>query len=457
MADLSRETDRALFGRHEAAAAASEPAGRFAAFSVFRNRDYRYLWVSSALSFLGMQMQQVGRGLLAWELTHSFTAVGAISLSFGLPMLLFSLVGGAIADRVNKRNLSLATQLVTVALAVLTAVLVATDLITIGYLFAVGLVQGTMFAFNGPARSPLMAMVVGPRQLMSAIAMSNAAMNGTRIVGPAVAGALAAQGLDAVFWGQAAVYAGAALALTGVPASRGEPMPLGPGVRRPAVGRQIVDGVRYVAREPSLRQLMLLAFVPTLFGMPYVMLMPGFVQRDLGQSEAAYGFLLTVSGIGALAGSLTLALLADFRRKPLLQFVTGLASGVSLAALAAAAAAFGYPGALGTTVVIGFTFTVYQTLNNTMVMNTAAPEYYGRVMSIYMLTFSAMPLMAAPLGALADVVGASALFVVQGCLVAGGVLAIGLANPRFTFGDAPPSGRAGVPHAGARLSMPPGA
>ncbi len=456
MTDLPREPERALFGRHEAAAAPSERSGRLAAFSVFRNRDYRFLWLSSALSFLGMQMQQVGRGLLAWELTHSFTAVGAISLSFGLPMLLFSLVGGAVADRVNKRNLSLSTQLVTVGLAVLTAALVATDLITIGFLFAVGLVQGTLFAFNGPARSPLMAMVVGPRQLMSAIAMSNAAMNGTRIVGPAVAGALAAQGLDAVFWGQATVYAGAALALAGVPASRGEPMPLGPGVRRPAMAKQIADGLRYVAREPSLRQLMLLAFIPTLFGMPYVMLMPGFVQRDLGQSEAAYGFLLTVSGIGALAGSLALALMTDFRRKPLLQFATGLASGASLAGLAAAAAAFGYAGALAATVITGFTFTVYQTLNNTMVMNAADPEYYGRVMSIYMLTFSVMPLMAAPLGALADAVGASVLFVVQGCLVAGGVLVIGLSNPRFTFGATPAPGSA-AHRPVARMPMSPGA
>jgi len=455
MSDRSHAGEGAWHGpRGEAAAADAD--GRFAAFAVFRNRDYRYLWASSALAFLGMQMQQVGRGLLAWELTHSFTAVGVISLSFGLPMLLFSLVGGAVADRMNKRNLSLSTQLVTVVLALLTAVLVATDLITIGFLFGVGLVQGTLFAFNGPARSPLMAMVVGPRQLMSAIAMSNAAMNGTRIIGPAIAGALASVGLDAVFWGQAAVYGGAALALAGVPASRGEPMPLAPGARRPAMARQIADGLRYVAREPALRQLMLLAFVPTLFGMPYVMLMPGFIQRDLGQSEAAYGFLLTVSGVGALAGSLALALAADFRRKPLLQFVVGIGSGAALAGLAAASALFGYAGALAAAAVLGFAFTVYQTLNNTMVMHAAEPEYYGRVMSIYMLTFSVMPLMAAPLGALADAVGASALFIVQGGLVAGGVLAVGLANPRFTFGAMPPAGAADGRRSGPALSVAPG-
>ncbi|MCZ7576940.1 MAG: MFS transporter [Dehalococcoidia bacterium] len=163
-----------------------------AALTVFEYRHYRYLWVSSAFSFTGMQMQQIARALLAWELTKSFGAVGAISLSFGLPMMLFSLIGGSLADRLDKRNLTLMTQVSTAILATFTAVLVATDTITIEMLFAIGLVQGTFFAFGMPARTPLMAEVVGPDNVMSAIAMSNAAMNATRLFGPAVAGVLVA-------------------------------------------------------------------------------------------------------------------------------------------------------------------------------------------------------------------------------------------------------------------------
>ena len=90
-------------------ASADKPSLR-AAFDVFDSRNYRYLWTSSLFSFTGMQMQQVARALLAWELTKSFSAVGAVSLSFGLPMLVFSLVGGSLADRLEKRNLSLVTQ-----------------------------------------------------------------------------------------------------------------------------------------------------------------------------------------------------------------------------------------------------------------------------------------------------------------------------------------------------------
>jgi len=130
---------------------------------VFDDPIYRLLWTSSLFSFMGMNVQMVARALLAWELTESFGAVGAISLSFGLPMLLFSLVGGSLADRLEKRNLSLVTQSATGVLALGTAVLVATGAITFELLFAVGLVQGTLFAFGMPARGPLMAEVVGRR------------------------------------------------------------------------------------------------------------------------------------------------------------------------------------------------------------------------------------------------------------------------------------------------------
>jgi len=415
------------------------------ALVVFESQDYRFLWASSAFSFLGMQMQIVARGLLAWQLTESFGAVGAISLSFGLPMLLFSLVGGAVADRVNKRNLSLFTQGLTAVLALIPAALVATDLITIEFLFAVGLIQGTSFAFNGPARTPLMAQVLGPERLMSGIALSNAAMNGARVIGPAIAGALAVLGIEVIYFAQALMYVGSVACLLAVPASRGRPIPLPDGRKRPGMVSQIRDGLRYVVHDRVLRQLMLLAFIPTLFGMPYMMLLPGFVQRDLGQSESAYGYLLTVSGIGALVGSLFIASLSDFPRKPLLQLAAGVASGGGLILLALLSGPFGFAGAVLAILLLGLVFTSYQTLNNTMVMNASRPEVYGRGMSIYMLTFSVMPLMAAPLGALADVTGAPRLFFAQGCLVGAGVLLVALSNPRYTFGRTPEGFAAGAP------------
>ena len=402
------------------------------ALVVFENSSYRYLWFSNVAGFTGMQMQQVARGLLAWQLTHSFAAVGVVSLSFGLPMLFLSLIGGAVADRVDKRNLAMRTQFGVGLIALATAILVATDTITIEFLFIVGLLQGTLFAFSMPARMPLMAEVVPETQLMSAIALGNAAMNATRLVGPAVAGALiGVWGIESAYFVQAFMYMVSVLLYLGVPAGRGGGFGL---ARRSGVFSEIGEGLRYVVGNRTIRLLLFMAFVPTMFGMPYIMLLPGFVQQGLGRGASDFGFLLTVSGAGALVGSLAVATLSDFPWKPLLQVVMGVAAGLALVLLGVASTAFGYTGALAAIVVLGLAFTTYQTLNMTMVMAASKPEYYGRVMSIYMLTFSVMPLMAAPLGVVADRVGGAAnVFVGQGMVIAVFMALVAVANPRYIF------------------------
>lgn len=408
---------------------------------VFSNRNFRYLWVSSLFSFVGMQMQMIAGAWLAWELTHSFALVGVISVAMGLPMLLLSLVGGAVADRLNKRNVAIITQAVIFGTALATALLIVTDLISIELLFAIGLVQGVAFAFGMPARQPLIAVAVGPEQLMSAMALSNAAMNGTRLVGPALAGALiAARGVESSYFVQAALFAIGAVLLLMVPGRLGA----AGGQARTGIVREIGHGLRYVARDRTLRMLLLMAFIPALFAMPYQVLLSGFVERDLGQGPEAFGLLQTVTGVGAVVGSVAMAWAIDFPRKPLLQLISGVLGGLGLVALGLGAMRWGYPGAVVAVLFIGLTLTSYQTLNMTMIMAAAAQEYYGRVMSMMMLTFSVMPLMAAPLGLLADRIGAMYLFIAEGAIVAGLLVLVSLMNPRYSFG------RTGEPHAAGR-------
>lgn len=420
----------------------SSPAGSRPSFraglAVFQFRNYRFLWVSSVFSFTGMQMQQVARALLAWELTKSYGAVGAVSLSFGLPMLMFSLIGGSLADRLDKRNLTLMTQSVSGTLALVTAILVATDAITIELLIIIGLCQGTFFAFGMPARSPLMAEVVGPENVMSAMAMSNAAMNATRVVGPAIAGALVGiWGIQAPYFVEFVFYTLSVATLLMVPsglsaAARGS-RPRPTGNMFVEVGR----GLQYVARHPRLRILIAMLFIMTFFAMPYVMLLSGFVQEDLGKGEGSFGLLQSVSGVGALIGSLSIATLTMHERKPFIQWIAGLVAGMGLLLLAGGSNMFGFGGALAAVVILGLASTAYQTLNNTMLMNEADPEYYGRVMSINMLTFSSMPLMAMPLGAIADRIGAMATFTAQGLIIIGLLTVVGIVNRSYTFGAQP--------------------
>ena len=462
-----------------AAMGQSRPSMR-KALEVFQYRHYRFLWASSTFSFTGMQMQQVARALLAWELTESFAASGAIALSFGLPMLLFALVGGSLADRMEKRNLTLMTQASTGLLALLTAVMVATDTITFEILFIIGLVQGTFFAFGMPARMPLMAEVVGPSNVMSAIAMSNAAMNFTRLFGPAIAGVLVAvSGIAMAYFVMAGLYVFSTALLLMVPtglsavaraqreaAGGGAAGPMGRSRPQGSMLKEIGGGLHYVWTTPRLRLLIGMMFIITLFAMPYVILLAGYVQEDLGRSRADFGWLQSISGVGALFASLAVATLTDFNRKPLVQWITGVASGVGMLLLAWPLG-LGYAGVILAVIVLGAATTGYQTLNNTMVMGESDPEYYGRVMSINMLTFSVMPLMSAPLGVLADVITAEATFALMGGVIIVIMLFLGLTNSSYTFGTeeprrfeprpVPAGPAAGQPSAGQPEAAPAGA
>ena len=402
-----------------------------AALSVFENQTFRYLWTSSLFSFTGMQMQMVARALLAWELTGSYAAVGLISVSFGLPMLIFSLVGGSLADRFDKRNLTLSSQVVTGILALINAIMLVTGTITIEWLFVLGLGGGTAMSLGMPARMPLTVHVVGPQNLMAAMAMSNSAMNATRLFGPAVAGGMVAVwNLESVYFLQAALYGISCLTLLRVPSGIGA-SPIG--MKRGSMWREIGDGLSYVAHDSRLRLLNLMMFMVSFFVMPYVMLLAGFVKEDLGRGDFAFGMLQTISGAGALIASLAIAAFTAYDRKGMIQWVSGIVGGFGLIALAGGSELFGYAGALFAMLILGLALTVYQTVNSTLIMDASRPDMYGRVMSINMLSFSVMPLMAFPLGQLADVIGASTMFTIQGGLVIGFMILMGIVRPGFIF------------------------
>ena len=133
-----------------------------------------------------------------------------------------------------------------------------------------------------------------------------------------------------------------------------------------------------------------------------------------------------------------IATLTAFDRKNTVQWLSGMAGGAGLIGLALGSEAFGYNGALVATLLLGLALTAYQTLNSTLIMDATKPEYYGRVMSINMLSFSAMPLMAFPLGRVADVVGVQQMFAVQGIIVVGALVLVALVNPGHSFGRVPP-------------------
>lgn len=397
------------------------------AFVAFRNPYFRWHWASTLASFSGMQMQMIALGILGWNLSGSYAVVGILQAAFAIPMAVISLPGGAAVDRVEKRRLVAISQALLGVLAAVTALLIQVDLITLLLLFLAGVVQGGLFSVNGPARMALLTEIVDPEELTAAISLQNMAMNGTRVVAPAIAGLLIAfVSVEGTYYVTAGLYAFTVFAVLQVPRTSSHI-----GRTRTALLADVGDGLGYVFRDHMLRSLMLSGFVVALFILPYQVMLPGFAD-GLGHAEL-FGAMVAVSGIGGLLGSLGIAAFADHPRKPYLQFLIGLGAGAALLGLGTLPAMLGVAGAFIALAIVGAAATSYMTLNQTMLMTDSDPGYRGRVMSISMLTFSAMPLMALPLGILADQIGGEGAFITQGIIAAGVILLLALANRRHTF------------------------
>lgn len=400
-----------------------------AAFIAFRNPSFRWHWVSTLSSFSAMQMQTVALGILGWKLSGSYAVVGILQAAFAIPMAVFALPGGAMVDRIEKRRVVALSQSVLGLIGATIAVLVHADLITIVLLFIGGAIQGALFSVNGPARTALLSEIVTTEELPAAMSMQNIAMNGTRVVGPALAGILiAVVSVHGAYYATALLYLTTVWAILHVPrtsAHEGR-------ARRPILS-EVRAGLGYVFGHQLLRSLMLSGLAVALFIMPYQVMLPGFAD-SLGHEEL-FGAMIAVSGVGGLIGSFGAALAAQSNRKPYVQFILGLCAGGALIALGTLPLVLGPAGAFLALAAVGAASTAYMTLNQTMLMVECDPVYRGRVMSIAMLTFSAMPLMALPLGVLADAIGGSRAFMVQGTVVLGAMIALALANRAHTFGE----------------------
>ncbi len=422
--------------------------------SLANHRYFRFLWLGTLGSFGAMQMQQVARGNLGYELARNTspelaaTLLGVISVSMALPMLLFSLVGGMAADRWSKRNIVILSQATMAILAVAVAVLVYTNRIAIWHLVVVGVVQGTGFAFNGPARQSLLPQLTGQRDMSNAIALNNAGMSATRVAGPALAGMLIAVpliGFGGVFLLIALCYVWALLLLFRIPSTYRAPdedgisrnhhwrSHNGQAYEEAPAGFGIFSGFRYVRNSPVLIMAMITGIVPTMIAMPVAtLLMPVFARALLGNGySSGLGLMFTASGLGALIGSVGVASLGGVKRQTLMQLLVGLLWGVSLCGLAIAVGVGSFPLVLVALAVTGFAGSAYGVLNQTLVFAATDPSLFGRIMGVYMMTFSLFPLASLPAGFMADMIGAPLTAAGAGVVVAIFVLGVMLLNPTF--------------------------
>lgn len=408
-----------------AGAPATAPAGWRRTFSSLRIVPYRWLWSGMLAYFLAMQMDTFARGYLAYELTGTATALGLVWVAWGVPMLLLSLVAGVMADRVEKRNMLLVVQAGMGVLALITAVLVHTGVIDIWQMIVLGVGQGIVWAFAVPARMALLPELVGDDELTNALALNNAAMNGTRIVGPALAGGFIATpfiGIQGVFYLMVLLYVLVGLSLLPIPRT-------GPPSRQQApVWEEMRAGLRYVAGRRNLVVLMLMGLVPIVLGMSYAALLPVFAKDVHEVGSVGFGIMGAFVGVGAIAGSLVIAYFSDFPHRATLQLVLGVGFGLALFVFAEAPS---YGVALAALALVGFTFNSYMTLNNSLIFSQADPSFYGRVMSVYMLSWSLMPLATLPMAGLADAIGAPITVAAAGLIIAVFIAAVAVLYPGY--------------------------
>ena len=358
-------------------------------FSSLGERDYRYMWFAMFAFMGGVQMSFVAMGYLAYDLTGSATRLGFVHGAQAVPMIVLALFGGVIADRFDRKRVMQAGQLLAGAVGLFVAFAVWTDTATWYHLMVMGFVYGTVFDVTMPARQAAIPQLVDRRHIGNAVALNGALLSTTFLIAPGVGGVLYAfAGADVVFF----LIAGLgflSVALTGfLPTLR----PTEHKVR--AVFSEIKAGLQYVGRTPTIRLLLILTLITASLAIPFRFVLPVFVVDVYERGPEALGLLVSIMGIGSLAGSLVLATMRKARRGIILILAGGL-SGLALLVLSAVPI---FAVAAVLMVVLGVADTSRRTLTHTLIMEHGDPEYRGRTMSLYLMTFGLVPLVVMPIG-----------------------------------------------------------
>ena len=357
-----------------------------------------------------MNMQMVTRSLLLYRLTGSAAILGLMSLANALPTILLSLFGGALADRIAKKTIIQVGQIATALVAFSVAIALTTGYLSAGHagswwiLMVNSVLQGSIMALMMPSRQAIIPEVVQPGQVMNAVALNSLGMNTLRLVAPAIAGFLIdAFDFAAIFYAMTGLYLMAVVLTSFIP-SRTTTTAAGAIHMRRATTTlgDIKEGLKYIWKDAAILSVLLLTLVIIVLSMPYQMMMPIFADDILKVGATGMGLLMSVSGIGAMAGSLIVASLPNKKRGVVL-LLSSLILGLGLAAFAFSRS---MPLSLGIMIFVGLGQAGRQTLGSTLLQSYSQEAYLGRVMSINMMDMGISNLGTFLAGVLADTIGA---------------------------------------------------
>ena len=402
-------------------------------FRALRHRNFRLFFYGQIISLVGTWMQTIAESWLVYRLTGSSLKLGAVGFCAQIPVFFVAPLGGIIADRYNRRNIVIGTQVSAMILALIYAALTLIHgsdgkmLITVPEIFVLAALLGVVNGFDIPARQSFMVEMVGKEDLMNAIALNSSMFNGARIIGPAISGLLvAAIGEGWCFFVNGISYIAVitGLLMMNVVTHRV--------VTKSSPTQHLVEGFRFVRTAKPIRDMLLLLGVVSLVAMPYAVLMPIFADQILHGGAEGLGLLMGATGIGALLAALSLAARSGLRGLGRLIGFAALGFGTSLIA-------FSFSRTFWLSVVllvpVGFGMMLETTTSNTLIQAMVPDELRGRVMAVYTMMFMGMaPLGSLSAGALADHLGAPHTLALGGviCILAACVFLYRL--PKFRIG-----------------------
>jgi MFS family permease len=377
-----------------------------------RHRNFQLFFSGQMISLVGVWMDNIAEAWLVYRLTGSSLLLGTVAFASQIPVFLLAPIGGMVADRWNRQRIVIATQTLSMVLAGILAALTLTHTVTVWEVVVLAALMGAVNAFDIPARQAFLVDMVGREDLMNAIALNSSMFNGARVIGPSIAGILVATIGEG--WCFAANSISYIAVIAGLIMMRVNRAPVE--IRQVSPYEHIVEGFKFVWNTGPIRALLLLLGLVSLVAMPYSVLMPIIAAKVLHGDARTLGVLMCATGVGALAGALTLATRTG---------VQGLGRWVALAcasfgtALILFSFSHRYFLSVALLVPVGFSMMVQMASSNTLIQAMVPDRLRGRAMAVYSMMFMGM----APMGALlsgwsAEHIGA------QQTLTIGGVGAI---------------------------------
>ncbi len=367
---------------------------------------------------LGHRAEYVTFAWMVWEVTHDALHLGYLGLAQGVPLVVFQLWGGVLADRVNRLRLLLATQVLTTATLATAFALSVLGLIRVEHLLALAALSNTFRAFDEPTRMSMVPQMVGRERLANAVALGSIPWQAGRMIGPSLTGILIAAFGGTVGLAIAAVASGMALVMYARLRVDARSSPVAGG----HMGAQLVEGLSFVRHNFVFAALICLALFNAVFGLSYVTLLPIFADVYFEAGSTGFGLLNAAHGTGALVGTLIVAsIAARFRHRGLIILAGAAGMGLGLAIFSQS------PGlglALPMLTAVGFSNTFYLTQVSTHLQQAVPDHLRGRVMSLYALCWNLLPLGGLLGGVLAAAVDARFAVLVGGTMVAANALVL---------------------------------